>query len=299
MKRPIALSAVAHLLLVSLLYLEAMERKRAEDTREELTARQRHEALRREASRWRALERLQNEAEGASDAGAPAGPGDAGRGPHGGPRGAGAAGSTARAGHGKRGARVRLGHRGGRFTGWEQGPMVPQSSEERRVLAEPQLEYSTPGRVFLGQPTGASWSFVDSWYTIGPFPEGREGYPPEAQVDLDARYVGASGASVRWLHHQSSQPEIVPSTMTPYSVHYAYTKLRSDREREAWLAFGGDDAMKVWLNGELVWDCGEHWRAWALDEGARQVTLRQGYNALLVRLDNWPDHGAFSVAVRH
>jgi hypothetical protein len=47
-----------------------------------------------------------------------------------------------------------------------------------------------------------------------------------------------------------------------------------------------------------VWQCDEHWRPWALDEGARRVTLRPGYNTLLVRLDNWPDHGAFSVAVR-
>jgi hypothetical protein len=48
-----------------------------------------------------------------------------------------------------------------------------------------------------------------------------------------------------------------------------------------------------------VWDCGDdHWRAWVPDEGARRVTLLEGYNALLVRLDNGPDVGAFSVIVR-
>jgi hypothetical protein len=249
-------------------------------------SRSRYEALEREAARWRELERLQRAPQRLSDAGAPGG---------GGPGGA----SNGRpAGPSLRGKPVWRGQGDGRFAGWAQGPGVALNPDERRVLADPQLDWMRPGRVFLGHPGGSSWWFVDSWYTIGPFPEGKQEYPPEQQVDLDAQYVGPSGAPLRWLFHQSAEPEIVPSTSKPYSVHYAYTKLRSDRERAVWLALGADDSMKVWLNGELVWDCGEHWRSWALDEGARRVTLRQGYNSLLVRLDNWPDHGAFSVAIR-
>jgi hypothetical protein len=81
-------------------------------------------------------------------------------------------------------------------------------------------------------------------------------------------------------------------------VHYAFTRLRSDRERDVWLAFGADDSAQVWLDGLLIWDCGEHWRAWDLIEGARRVTLRAGENQLFIKLRNWPTVSAFSVAVR-
>jgi hypothetical protein len=142
------------------------------------------------------------------------------------------------------------------------------------------------------------WAFVDSWYTIGPFAEEPVAYPPELGVDLSAEHDGDGGVRVRWRFRQSPDPEIVPETMTPYSVHYAFSRLRSDRRRDVWLAFGADDAMKVWLNGEVIWDCQRHWRSWSRDEGSRPVVLRPGQNELLVRLDNWPDHGAFSVLVR-
>jgi hypothetical protein len=144
-----------------------------------------------------------------------------------------------------------------------------------------------------------SWSFIDSWYTIGPFAPEATVFPPEHTVDLDARHAGGSSAPLSWRFLQSPRSEIVSTTMTSYSVHYAFTRLRSDRKRVVWLAFGPDDAMQAWLDGELIWDCGEHWRPWALDEGARRVTLREGESQLLLLLANWPQVGAFSVLIRN
>jgi hypothetical protein len=272
MRHSLLAAAAAHALLFLLLYVASDTAKPEEVQAREREDRQRYDALRTEAVTRRSLEQLAR----SRDAGAV---------------------PTAEAGDGPPGAGAPPGRRD-RFAGGPRGPAVRQNVDEYAVRAEWTSARPTPGRVFVGWPAQASWSFVDSWYTIGPFPEGSAAHPPERSIDLDAKYVGAAGALVSWRFLQSARPEVIPATMTPHSVHYAYTKLRSDRKREAWLVLGADDAMKVWLNGEPVWDCGDHWRPWAPDEGARRVTLLEGYNTVLVRLDNWPDHGAFSVVVR-
>lgn len=183
-----------------------------------------------------------------------------------------------------------------------QGEATSLVTGERAILSQVHFFDAVPGLVFLGPVQKVSWSFLDSWYTIGPFSNSTElrnkRYPPELHLDLDAVYQGLGGAPVHWRYQRSITARVVPITEQENSVHYAYTELRSDRERQVWFVLGADDSMKVWLNGELIWDCDGHLRQWRIDEGARPATLVKGYNSLLVRLSNSPGEGEFSVVVR-
>ena len=75
-------------------------------------------------------------------------------------------------------------------------------------------------------------------------------------------------------------------------VVYGSVTLNSPREQNTTMLVGSDDAVRVWLNGELV-----HYNAvirGADDyQDAFAVTLKQGANVLLVAVDNH-GHGGFS-----
>ena len=75
-------------------------------------------------------------------------------------------------------------------------------------------------------------------------------------------------------------------------IVYGSVILETPKEQQTQMLVGSDDAVKVWLNGELV-----HSAFVARGAGDYQdffpVTLKQGKNALLVALDN-RGHGDFS-----
>lgn len=182
------------------------------------------------------------------------------------------------------------------------GPSAPQVTNEHDIVGELSAVDPRPNRVFVGSVVDYAWHYVDAWYTVGPFAienaTAARLISPQRPIDLAAVYQGKRDTLIHWQYYRSDVARILPETDEENSVHYAYTELRSDRKRSVWLALGADDSMHVWLNGELIWDCGNHLRSWIIDEGARPATLRKGYNRLLVRLTNYPDEGAFSVAIR-
>lgn len=75
-------------------------------------------------------------------------------------------------------------------------------------------------------------------------------------------------------------------------IVYGSVSLQSPREQDTTMLVGSDDAVKVWLNGELVHKA-------LVDRGANDyqdafpVTLRRGTNVLLVAIDN-NGHAEFS-----
>lgn len=280
MKRCLLAAAAAHVLLLGLLYVDHVARSSAQAATREQHDRERHEQLHEQALEERRREWL------AARPPADAGPLDS------------ALMADARGGRrgpGPRGRTPSLLHLPG---SGHRGAGVARLVDENAVLAELIGAKPVPARELEGEPAGVTWAFIDSWYTLGPFELEAPPLSVHGSIDLDARHVSKSGSTITWRFIQRTRPEIEPETMTPNSVHYAFTRLRSDRQRDVWMAFGADDSLQVWLDGALIWDCGEHWRGWALDEGARRVTLRAGESQLLVRLRNWPQVGAFSLLVR-
>jgi hypothetical protein len=174
----------------------------------------------------------------------------------------------------------------------DQGPLsVDQLSKTlgRQVTAED------------GEPV--EWMFVDTWYTIGPFPNPsrinlHKKFPPETAVDLNAAYVGKGERPIGWKFLQMGHPRCAPHDDEEYAIYYAYTELYFDRPMDLWIAIGSDDKANVWINDLPVWISGDALKGWRVNEGFRKVGFRAGVNRVLYRVENgW--HGmAFSLGLK-
>jgi hypothetical protein len=152
-----------------------------------------------------------------------------------------------------------------------------------------------------GHPS--AWMYVDSWYTIGPFPNpGRVNidreFPPDSMIDLDATYIGKNGRRVHWQFTQSTDPELVPPTAEEYGIWYAYTEIHSDAERDILVALGTDDRGTLKINGVPVWISSKRLKGWDIDEVWRKIHLRAGLNRVLYRVENGWLHVGFSMVMR-
>lgn len=160
------------------------------------------------------------------------------------------------------------------------------------ALSPEAVRNALPGRrVATSGGPGADWMYVDTWYTIGPFPNpARKNintpFPPETAVDLDAAYPGKNGKTVRWKFVQSGKPEVTPANAEEYGVYYAYTELWFDQDRDLWVAVGSDDKSTLWIDGQLVWMSSDNLKGWQVGEGLRRVHFKKGRNRLLLRCEN-------------
>jgi len=70
-----------------------------------------------------------------------------------------------------------------------------------------------------------------------------------------------------------------------HMICYAWAQVNMPQETEALLGIGSDDAVKVWLNGELVH---ENWvdRGVEPDDDVVPVTFRKGHNQLILKVQN-------------
>lgn len=152
-----------------------------------------------------------------------------------------------------------------------------------------------------GEP--AEWLFIDTWYTVGPFPNPSRAnlnrqFPPESIIDLDATYPGKDGKQVSWTFVQSSEMPMVPADDEAYAIYYAYTEVFVDQPMDLWVALGCDDKAHVWLNDLPIYTSGDQLKGWKPNEAFRKVSFQPGINRILFRVENgWMDT-AFSFAIR-
>ena len=150
---------------------------------------------------------------------------------------------------------------------------------------------AVPGRVVGSGTMGAGWMFVDTWHTVGPFPNPQRqninrSFPPESGVDLDAAYVGKDNRTVHWKWLQTASPMLVPNDPEEYAIYYGYTELWFDAPADLWIAIGSDDKSTVWIDDQLVWVSSDILKGWRIDEGLRKVHFTRGLNRVLFRLEN-------------
>ncbi len=148
-----------------------------------------------------------------------------------------------------------------------------------------------------------AWIHVDTWYTIGPFPNPDRRnidtkFPPESIIDLDGVYSGKDGRPVRWEFVKSPGIQIVPAHDEEYAIYYAYTELWFDQACDVLIAVGSDDNSRIWINDLLVWKSGRELKSWRVDEGFRRVHFRQGSNRVLYRIENGWHSMAFSFLIK-
>ncbi len=141
---------------------------------------------------------------------------------------------------------------------------------------------------------------VTDWLLIGPFDNtGKSGfkkvYLPEEEIDLQKIYTGKDSIQIKWF-----QPEKInlsgfinfDAFLYPHnwSVGYALTYVYSPKERAVIFKVGADDAVKVWLNDQVVIEQ-DLYRKAVIDQEIVPVWLGEGWNKILVKVcekeDSW------------
>ncbi len=164
------------------------------------------------------------------------------------------------------------------------------------------ITQALPGRRFTRESARKGWLYLDTWYVIGPWENhGTINYqnvhPPETVIDFDAEYgEGKQGQVLRWQYIQSNSIRVIPPRDSRDATYYAYTELFFDEDMDMLLAIASDDATKVWINNQVVWQ-ENGLSQWYIGEGIRRVFLKKGTNTILVRLENGPGETMFSVVV--
>lgn len=147
------------------------------------------------------------------------------------------------------------------------------------------------------------WMFIDTWYTIGPFPNPQRinlntKFPPETIINLGARYTGKDGRTVGWEFLQTNRAICVPLHDEEYAIYYAYTELWFEEAVDLWITIGSDDKANVWINNLPVWISGDQLKVWRINEGLRKVHFQKGVNKILYRVENGWHGTAFSLGVQ-
>jgi hypothetical protein len=124
-------------------------------------------------------------------------------------------------------------------------------------------------------------------------------YPPERAVDVAQRCQGAVG-EVGWRPLAAAADGYVDlrAAISPsdHVLAYAVTTVTAKRAAKTVLTLGSNDGAKVWVNGELVYS--EHiGRAAKPHEEKIPVTLRQGANQVLLKVENWGSAWGFYAAI--
>ncbi len=159
----------------------------------------------------------------------------------------------------------------------------------------------------------AHFGFLRTWQLIGPFDStGSKGYAavfgPEKTVDLSATLVGKGGKEVRWTAYTTSDPygnvdlnKAIAKHMG--AVAYAYAVVESPAERAVEVRTATKNAVKVFVNGRLVFAKEEYHHGKFLDQHVARVTLKKGRNTILLKVcqneqtDAWAQEWDFQVRI--
>jgi hypothetical protein len=137
------------------------------------------------------------------------------------------------------------------------------------------------------------FGFLLRWKLIGPFDNtGEKGfdavYPPERRIDFTASYAGKHGP-VKWIDYTSTDDygkiDLNKALGEEKSVAgYAAAEFISGSEQQVELRASSFNALKVWLNGTLVYDHNVYHSGAQLDQYVCRGTLRPGRNLILVKI---------------
>lgn len=168
----------------------------------------------------------------------------------------------------------------------------------RTLLADLQGEHDRANR------ERAALGILDSFLLIGPFDnEAKLGhgiaYPPETERAPTETAVAGKREPVAW---RALPPTVVQGMINldavlrpaTYATAYLQTALVAKRATEGWLRLGHQGAIKIWLNGALVFDR-DRYHAARLDQRAVPIKLAAGSNRLLIKLSAGERAGALVV----
>jgi hypothetical protein len=135
-------------------------------------------------------------------------------------------------------------------------------------------------------------NMITDWLWIGPFanPDGQGlsiEYPPEKELNFDRKYEGRDGVEVKWKPISKGDGQVaLHNLFSPleHAVIYATAVVNSPRAGKFTMLLGSDDGVKVWINGQQVWENTKE-RALAYDSDRFEVELKQGPNTILLKVE--------------
>ncbi len=174
------------------------------------------------------------------------------------------------------------------------------SVQAAETASEPEAAF------YQGLEPGA---FMKQWLVCGPFPVFDGEKKPEdlaaQRQAFDRDFLTEHGGesqiqpAMGMTHHKKDEDCRWRKAQSPtdlinlirhlgyeqYAIGYAWARIDMPAETSALLGIGSDDAVKVWLNGELVH---ENWtdRPAQADDDLVPVKFRAGSNALLLKVQN-------------
>ncbi|WP_372932873.1 DUF4091 domain-containing protein [Mariniphaga sediminis] len=145
--------------------------------------------------------------------------------------------------------------------------------------------------------------FIKEWILCGPFAPDFDGNDKTGQIRYTTDFLQAvggekvtgffegqelsfNGKKYQWKKFHSSEPYVDLRSVygeCPFTTVYAACEIESESDREAWLGAGSDDGIKVWLNGEMVWENQSN-RFASLDEDMFPIQLKKGRNFILLKI---------------
>lgn len=140
----------------------------------------------------------------------------------------------------------------------------------------------------------AHYGLIDRWVLVASFDNtGMKGYEvayePEKGVDLKAAYAGKGEKPARLVDFTTSDPlgkvdlnAALGKEMG--AVAYAWAVVESPAEGAVELRVATNNAVKVFLNGELVFFRNEYHHGMKMDQYPAKVRLRKGRNEVLLKV---------------
>jgi hypothetical protein len=153
---------------------------------------------------------------------------------------------------------------------------------------------------------------ISGWWLIGPF-DHRKGigfnavYPPEQQIDLQAKYPGMEG-EIGWVKKESDQRHAIldlTKLLAPHkgAVVYAFHEFNVDKDQDVEFRLGTPNGWKLWVNGELAFAHEEYHQSMRLDQYRAKARLKAGRNRVLLKIcqneqtEDWAQRWEFQVRV--
>ena len=134
----------------------------------------------------------------------------------------------------------------------------------------------------------AKWIFITSFDNSGM--KGFDvAYAPEKAVDLKSAVPGKGEKAVRFVGHVTDEPrgkidlnKVLGKEMG--AVAYAYAVVDSPAERAVELRVASNNAVKLFLNGELLFFRNEYHHGMTMDQYVGRAKLRKGANEILLKI---------------
>jgi hypothetical protein len=156
------------------------------------------------------------------------------------------------------------------------------------------------------------FGFIRKWRLIGPFENTKKAgfqavYPPEEKLDFAAEHQGKAGP-VRWLEHTTEDGRGVVDLNKALGKHmgavaYAGAELEAAEERPIELRAGSSNAIKLWLNGQLLFTRDEYHHGMDPDQYRAPGLLKPGRNTILLKVcqnegkEDWEQDWTFQLRV--